>query len=300
MFLAGRSLRQCGPQLLAPGLGRKWPREWTASRRQNFTYFDDASYNEMVIDGALRIVICRSKFYFATSWRELNRAFDLQFIPRIATAVHSRTGHWDSIYFTSPNLRLWGGRIFVSNDQKLLGFTTDSLVTSQLSLWGCHVIWFRIAEISSRLVRREGARKGFSKRILCHNRSNELKISAEMHGNFVGSIVSNKFLDLLARNRSSVMFKNVCSWKKRSWVLSWISPSQWKMVRTTLYRFSWWWIGAERFSVRSLVENFLIFTNSKTFFVRTHDGSERTVGIEWRKCHQEHQIGREKFVSTVC
>ena len=70
--LAGRSLRQCGPQLLAPGLGRKWPREWTASRRQNFTYFDDASYNEMVIDGALRIVICRSKFYFATSWRELN------------------------------------------------------------------------------------------------------------------------------------------------------------------------------------------------------------------------------------
>ena len=92
-FLAGRSLRQCGPQLLAPGLGRKWPREWTASRRQNFTYFDDASYNEMVIDGALRIVICRSKFYFATSWRELNRAFDLQFIPRIATAVHSRTGH---------------------------------------------------------------------------------------------------------------------------------------------------------------------------------------------------------------
>ena len=30
--LAGRSLRQCGPQLLAPGLGRKWPREWTASR----------------------------------------------------------------------------------------------------------------------------------------------------------------------------------------------------------------------------------------------------------------------------
>jgi hypothetical protein len=70
--LAGRSLRQCGPQLLAPGLGLSWPREWTASRRHNFTLFDDASYNEMVIDGALRIVICRSKFYYATSWRELN------------------------------------------------------------------------------------------------------------------------------------------------------------------------------------------------------------------------------------
>ena len=26
----------------------------------------------MVIDGALRIVICRSKIYYATSWRELN------------------------------------------------------------------------------------------------------------------------------------------------------------------------------------------------------------------------------------
>ena len=55
------------------------------------------------------------------------------------------------------------------------------------------MIQFRIAEISSRLVRREGARKGFSKRILCHNRSNELKISAEVHGNFVGSIVSTIF-----------------------------------------------------------------------------------------------------------
>jgi len=49
-------------------------------------------------------------------------------------------------------------------------------------------------------VRREGARKGFSKRISCHNRSNELKISAEAHGNFVGSIVSTIFGLVLNRS----------------------------------------------------------------------------------------------------
>ena len=72
LFLAGRSLRQCGPQLLAPGLGLTWPREWTASKGIKLRFFDDASYNEMVIDGALRIVEWSSKKLFYNTWRELN------------------------------------------------------------------------------------------------------------------------------------------------------------------------------------------------------------------------------------
>jgi hypothetical protein len=142
------------------------------------------------------------------------RAFDLQFIPRIAIAVHSRTGHWDSIYFTSLNTLSWGGRIFVRNDQKLLGFTTDSLVTSQLSLWGCHVIWFRIAEISSRLVETRRSPKGILEADL-------MSQPIERTQNFCRSARKFRWFNRLKQIfcTSSLRFlqsscsKNVCSWK---------------------------------------------------------------------------------------
>jgi hypothetical protein len=173
-----------------------------------------------MIDGALRIVKFRIKKLFLLLLAGAKRAFDRQRIPSVASAVHSRTGHWDSIYFTSLNTLSWGGRNFFRNAKNLLGFTTDSLVTSQLSLWGCHVIQFPRWEISMNLVEMNRSPKGILERDLVSQRSNELKILAEAHENFVGSIFTKKFGIICTRSGSlrletflpHVTFLNGCEW----------------------------------------------------------------------------------------